>query len=44
MGKLGPSDNAIAPAVLLVRLPLHLNTNKLGVYLGFTPEAKRTGV
>jgi len=43
MERLGLSDNAIAPAVLLVRLPLHLNTNKLEVYLGFAPEAKKMG-
>jgi len=27
---------------LLVKLPLHLHMNKLKVYLGFTPEAKKT--
>jgi len=41
--ELGLGDRAVAIAVLLVKLPLYLNMNKLKVYLGFTPEAKKTG-
>jgi len=47
MGALGLSKGAATIAVLMVKLPLHLNMNlnmnKLKVYLGFTPEAKKTG-
>jgi len=43
MGALDLSEGSTTIAVLLVKLPLHLNMNKLKVYLGFTPEAKRTG-
>jgi len=42
MEGLGLSKGAASIAVLLVKLPLHLNKNKLKVYLGFTPEAKKT--
>jgi len=41
--ELGLGDRAVAIAVLPVKLPLHLNMNKLKVYLGFTPEAEKTG-
>jgi len=40
--RLGLSEGAATIAVLLAKLPLHLNVNKLKAYLGFTPEAKRT--
>jgi len=40
--RLGLDDGAVVTAVLSVKLPLYLNMNKLKVYLGFTPEAKKT--
>jgi len=40
---LGLGDRAVSIAVLSVKLPLHSGVKKLKGYLGFTPEAKKTG-